>query len=259
MNIDHTQSRVWIGTSWKMNKTISEAQSYLESLDLAQVPACITPFVLPPLTALATLAATPNRDSRLLLGAQNAHWGEEGAMTGEVSMRMIKEAGAQLVEIGHSERREFFGESDHDVARKARAAVDQGVTPLICVGESEAVRNGGDHVAFVRNQVGQALSLLDPTQHDQVMIAYEPRWAIGEFGRKPKLTEVAQVLDQIALQLEDLASGVQIPLLYGGSVDSDNAQGLVGLESVNGLFIGRSAWNVAIFNEILVHCGIICP
>ena len=86
-------------------------------------------------------------------------------MTGEVSMRMIKDAGAQLVEIGHSERREFFGENDQDVARKVRAAVDQGITPLICVGESQAVRSAGDHVTFVRNQVGQALSLIDPTEH----------------------------------------------------------------------------------------------
>lgn len=259
MKIDHTRTRVWIGTSWKMNKTIIEAQSYLESLDLAHVPACITPFVMPPLTALATLATAPNRDSRLLLGAQNAYWGEEGAVTGEVSMRMIKDAGAQLVEIGHSERREFFGESDQDVARKVHAAVDQGITPLICVGESQAVRSAGDHVTFVRNQVEQALSLLDPTEHGQAMFAYEPRWAIGEFGRKPAVAEVAQVLDQLALQLEDLGNGVQIPLLYGGSVDAENARDLVELESVDGLFIGRSAWSVDAFNQILMRCGAIFP
>lgn len=259
MNMDHTQTRVWIGTSWKMNKTLSESEFFLQSLDLSQVPECITPFVIPPLTALATLATSSSRDSRLLLGAQNAHWGEEGAMTGEVSMRMIKDAGAQLVEIGHSERREFFRETDHDVARKARAAVDQGVTPLICVGESEALRKAGDHVAFVKNQVVQALSLLVRAQHGQVMIAYEPVWAIGEFGRKPKAAEVVEVLDQLALQLEDLSSGVHIPLLYGGSVDTDNAQELVELESVNGLFIGRSAWTAINFNKILQLCGTNCP
>jgi len=91
------------------------------------------------------------------------------------------------------------------------------------------------------------------------MIAYEPVWAIGEFGRKPKAAEVVEVLDQLALQLEDLSSGVHIPLLYGGSVDTDNAQELVELESVNGLFIGRSAWTAINFNKILQLCGTNCP
>jgi triosephosphate isomerase len=245
-------STVWVGTSWKMNKTIPEAREYVDRLATAGVPGGVQAFVLPPHTALAAVRDRVPAGLPLLLGAQNAHWAAEGAGTGEVSMRMVKDAGASLVEMGHSERRESFGETDETVARKARAALDHGLTPLVCVGEPAAVRQAGGAADFVVAQLRAATALLAPEELRGVLVAYEPVWAIGTSGRPATPAEVAPVLATMADAVAQLSGGGGCRgLLYGGSVDAGNAARLLAVDHVDGLFVGRSAWTAEGLLELL--------
>jgi triosephosphate isomerase len=249
---------VWIGTSWKMNKTIAEARDYVTRLMSAALPASVQTFVVPPHTALAAVRDCMPPDAPVLLGAQNAHWAAEGAWTGEISMRMAKDAGAQLVELGHSERREYFGETDETVALKARAAVDHGLVPLICVGEPLAVRETGRAEEFVAAQVRTATALLTPDEVRTVLVAYEPVWAIGSSGRSATPSEVAPVMSVLAHELAERSRGEGCrALLYGGGVDPGNAAGLLRDRHIEGLFVGRRAWDVTGLLE-LVEIGSAC-
>lgn len=244
--------RIWIGTSWKMTKTIAEAVAYACRLGPDAVPDGVLPFVLPAHTSLAAVRDALPEGSPVMLGAQNAHWAAEGAGTGEVSMRMVADAGATIVEIGHSERREAFGETDVTVARKVRAALDAGLTPLVCVGEPATVRDSGRAVEHVTGQAGAALAAVAPGEVPAVLLAYEPVWAIGTGGRAATLDEVSPVLAAVAGRVREAGAGASCRgLLYGGSVDTTNATGLLGDEHVDGLFVGRAAWEVTGFLELL--------
>jgi L-erythrulose 1-phosphate isomerase len=245
---------LWVGTSWKMNKTLAEAESFVDELLAFGIPSGVQPFVLPPHTALARVRERIPPGSPILLGAQNAHWAEEGAWTGEISMRMAKDAGATLIEIGHSERREHFGETDRIVALKAAAAVAKGLIPLICVGEPLAVRDVGGAEDFVRLQLQIALSELASDEISQVIIAYEPIWAIGEQGIPPSLDQVTPVMALIN-DVVTTAGGPARAVLYGGSVNRQNATELLGNPNTHGLFIGRAAWEASGFIEILKLCA----
>jgi len=247
---------VWIGTSWKMNKTIPEALAYIDELLQTRVPEGVQAFLLPPHTALAAVRDRVPAGHSLMLGAQNAHWAAEGAGTGEVSMRMVQDAGAVLVEIGHSERRQHFGETDATVARKARAAVDQGLLPLICVGEPAAVREGGRAEEFVLAQVDAAVSLLSAEEIPDILIAYEPVWAIGETGRPATRAEVGPIMAAVSGRLAEHSTGRGCrALLYGGSVDPTNARALLADPHIDGLFVGRAAWTAAGLTALLALGG----
>lgn len=245
---------LWVGTSWKMNKTLAEAESFVDELLAFGIPSGVQPFLLPPHTALARVRERIPPGSPILLGAQNAHWAEEGAWTGEISMRMAKDAGATLIEIGHSERREHFGETDRIVALKAVAAVAQGLIPLICVGEPLAVRDVGGAEDFVRLQLQIALSELASDEISQVIIAYEPIWAIGEQGIPPRLDQITPVMALIN-DVVTTAGGPARAVLYGGSVNTQNATELLSDPHTHGLFIGRAAWEASGFIEILKLCA----
>lgn len=230
----------WIGTSWKMNKTLGEAEAYTAALRRAGVlgDRRIQPFMIPPFTALATVCRAL-ADTPVLVGAQNMGWADRGAFTGEVSPVMVKDCGARLVELGHSERRRLFGETDETVNRKVKAALAHGLRPLICVGETAQEKDWGVAVETVVRQVKIALSGLDEAALEQVLIAYEPVWAIGEHG-SPATPDYAQWIHR---RIAEALPG-PVPVLYGGSVDEDNSAAFAALPEVAGLFIGRSAWNV---------------
>jgi len=247
-------SRLWIGTSWKMNKTLAEADSFIDELLTYRIPAGIQPFVLPPHTALARVRNRLPTNSPVLLGAQNAHWAAEGSWTGEISMRMAKDAGATLIEIGHSDRREHFGETDRMVALKVAAASAHNLIPLICVGEPLAVRNAGGAEDFVRVQVQAALSELAPGEIGRVIIAYEPVWAIGERGIRPTMEQIAPVMALINDVVGPEARSARA-VLYGGSVDPQNAAELLSVPHTDGLFVGRAAWAASGFIELLNVCA----
>jgi triosephosphate isomerase len=245
---------LWVGTSWKMNKTLAEADSFVDELLAFPISSGIQSFLLPPHTALARVRDRLPADSPILLGAQNAHWAREGAWTGEISMRMAKDAGATLIEIGHSERREHFGETDRIVALKAAAAVAHGMIPLICVGEPLAVRDVGGAEDFVRVQLQIALSELASGEIGQVIIAYEPIWAIGEHGIPPTLDQITPVMALIN-DVVTTAGGPARAVLYGGSVNTQNATELLSDPNTHGLFIGRAAWEASGFIDILKLCA----
>lgn len=251
----------WIGTSWKMNKLRAEARDYareylelVRDVDLAQ----IQPFVLPPVTSLGAVLEVLRERTNVMLGVQNAHWAESGPYTGEISMAMAADAGAEIVEIGHAERRQLFGETDQSVNRKVRSALRSGLTPLLCVGEPSDAFAEGRSREFV---LGQLRAALDGVRDlSSVLVAYEPIWAIGTSGRAPDPAEVAPVME--CLQ-EAVGSGQSVPgrragaVLYGGSVHTGNAPGLLALSSVDGLFVGRAAWRAEGFVEIL-RCATRC-
>lgn len=246
-----TDHPTWVGTSWKMTKTLAEARDFVDQLHTGPLPPGVQPFLLPPHTALATVRDRLPEGSPVLLGAQDAHWSGDSEWTGEVSMAMVADAGARIVEIGHSERRTGLAEDDAVVARKMTAATASRLIPLLCVGEPLAVREAGDAERYVGEQLTSALAGLTPAEISRVLIAYEPVWAIGARGRPARPEEVAGVLTRIAQIAAGLAEGAAPVVLYGGGVHTDNAAELLALPSVGGLFVGRAAWTAAGFAQLL--------
>lgn len=245
---------LWIGTSWKMNKTLAEARVFAEGLLRASIDPRLQPFVIPPFTAVrevkAMLAAT-----RVNVGAQNMHWADHGAWTGEVSPVMLKDCGLDIVELGHSERREHFGETDETVGLKTEAAIRHGLTPLICIGESLAEHQAGRAQEVLEAQVRRALANLTGAQKQaEILLAYEPVWAIGEKGI-PASSDYADARHAEIIAVAADVLGRKIPCLYGGSVSPRNCQELISCPHVDGLFIGRAAWNVAGYLDILDRCA----
>lgn len=237
---------LWVGTSWKMNKLRGEARQYAQQLKSASTHGWpgVQPFIVPPATSLA-LVSDILVDSPVRVGAQNAHWEDAGPWTGEVSVPQVKDAGATVVEIGHSERREFFGETDETVNRKVLATLTHGLTPLVCFGEPLDVFSNGGSIAYVMRQVEKALEGVSDLS--EVLLAYEPIWAIGENGRPARPEDIAPVIASLSQEWGNKVKG----LLYGGSVSVENAKGLLEIPGVGGLFIGRSAWQVDGYIEIL--------
>ena len=234
--------QLWIGTSWKMNKLRAEARQFAETLaasafargDAARL------FVIPPFTAVAEVADVL-AGTRVTVGVQNLHWAEAGAWTGEISAAMAADCGATLAEIGHSERRTHFGETDETVALKAAAALRHGLTPLVCVGDTRAEYDSGRTAEALDRQVRAAVSRLRPDEAGRVVIAYEPVWSIGEGGTpaEPGFADRQQALIKRTLRE---VTGQEVRVLYGGSVNAANCRDLAAQPNVDGLFIGRSAW-----------------
>ncbi|GAA2853401.1 triose-phosphate isomerase [Streptosporangium fragile] len=244
----------WIGTSWKMNKTLAEARAFVDGLVAARdALGGVRAFVIPPHTAIAAVRERLPSDVPVLVGAQNAHWEPAGAYTGEVSMGMVADAGATLVEIGHSERREYFGETDDTVARKVAAAAAAGLTPLLCVGEPAEVRAAGGEIDWIAGQVSRGLSRLAAHDLRKVVVAYEPVWAIGDLGREASPHEIAPVMEMLSTRFGpggDARHKISA-VLYGGSVNRFNAAALLDVPGTDGLFVGRAAWDVAGFVELV--------
>ncbi|MCW2308434.1 triose-phosphate isomerase [Rhodobium gokarnense] len=239
----------WIGTSWKMNNTIAETRSYLTELAAAPLPDAMSVFVVPSFTALPAARETIG-DAPVHLGAQNMHWDEKGAHTGEISPLMLLECGVEIVELGHSERRTDQAESDADVNAKVRSAIAHDLRPLVCVGDHEEELAAGASAETVIRQVKLAFSGIDTSQLSRSLIAYEPVWAIGESGRvaSPEHVEAVHRAVRDLLDTHGLAS---VPVLYGGSVNAGNAGALAATKGVGGLFVGRSAWTAGGFLEVI--------
>jgi len=246
---------LWIGTSWKMNKTLGEAVAYAVALrafvERARPQARV--FVAPPFTALGAVCAVL-RESPVLVGAQTMHWADDGPFTGEISPLMVKDCGARLVELGHSERRAECGETDATVNRKVLAALRHGLRPLVCVGETAPEKERGLVGERVGRQVATALGGVPTAAIGEVLFAYEPVWAIGAAGAPAEPAYVdaahARIRDVVAGLYGDAAAEC-LPVLYGGGVDRANAAALVTRPHVDGLFVGRAAWDVATFAELI--------
>ena len=263
----------WIGTSWKMKKTLAEAREYASGLASALEENTrlstagagdggVQPFVIPPHTALAAVAEElgekANSCGGVQLGAQNAHWEDAGAWTGEISVPQAMDAGATVIEIGHSERREHFAETDRTVRLKVEAALRHGAMPLLCVGEPAEVRDAGGSAEHILAQTRAALEGLTDSQRARVLVAYEPIWAIGSAGRPAQIHELEEPFAALRGEFGGSASGCAgsaaggvAGLLYGGSVNLDNAADLLAMQDVDGLFVGRTAWNLDGFLALL--------
>ena len=246
----------WIGTSWKMNKTLAAAQAFAEALakaDAARDPR-IQRFVIPPFTAVRQVKEILAASS-LKVGAQNMHWADQGAWTGEISPLMLKDCNLDLVELGHSERREHFGETDETVGLKVEAAVRHGLIPLICIGETMADRESGRADEVLEREVEGALGKLSTEQRQApILLAYEPVWAIGENGI-PATAEYADARQREIISVAKSVLGRRVPCLYGGSVNPGNCAELIACPHIDGLFIGRSAWEPDGYLDILARCS----
>ena len=231
----------WIGTSWKMNKTRIEALAFARELkgaspvDLARVHA----FVMPPFPYIADVAEVL-RGTSVRVGAQNMHWADHGAWTGEISAPMLRDCGASLVEIGHSERRQHFGETDETVALKTAAALRHGLTALVCIGDSRAEYESGETAKVLARQVRALLKHVGKDALGHVLIAYEPVWSIG-VGGVPATPEFANEQHVGIAEMVAALTGGHLPILYGGSVNATNCAALVSQHQIDGLFIGRAA------------------
>lgn len=250
----------WIGTSWKMNKTLAEGLAFAEALRQAvgTVDDRLQPFVIPPFTLVREVKKAL-AETRVKVGAQNMHWRDAGAWTGEVSPVMLTDCGLDLVELGHSERREHFGETNNTVGLKAAAAVAHGLVPLICVGETLAEREAGRADEVLTAEVEGALAHLDDNQRKaQILLAYEPVWAIGENG----IPASADYADRQHALIKRVAAKFlpgEPPVLYGGSVNPGNAAELIRQPHIDGLFIGRSAWQPDGYLDILKRAAAALP
>ena len=241
-----------MGTNLKMYKTAGETQAYLSALQsLTQdLRRDVTLFVIPSYPALERAANTV-KDKAILLGAQNMHPEEQGQFTGEVSPLMLKEFDLDIVEIGHSERRHVFHETDEQENKKVLSALNHGFTALLCVGETAEQKAAGiaDEVLAMQLKIG--LSGVLPEQAGGVWIAYEPVWAIGVNGIPAPADYVKARHASIRRVLNGLFPETEIPVLYGGSVNPQNAEELIVQPNVDGLFTGRSAWQAENFNALI--------
>jgi triosephosphate isomerase len=245
--------RPFIVGNWKMHRTPAEAAGYLRKIvpGLTALAGGRDIAVAPPFLAFHSAREILN-GSGVALAAQDAHWEEEGPFTGEISAKMLKETGCRFVIVGHSERRESFGDTDRRVNRKARAVIFWGMTPIICVGEKADEREAGRAPDVVDAQVKRALANLKLNREQTLVMAYEPIWAIGT-GRNATPGEAAEMHRRIRAELaltfgQDRASGMRI--LYGGSVTPSNARTLLATEGIDGALVGGASLDGESFNEI---------
>lgn len=247
--------KLYFGSNLKMYKNICDTASYLEQLQILTMDLSrdkYTLFIIPSYTSLQQ-ASRETDQSLIWLGAQNMCWEDEGPFTGEISPLMLQELGLKIVELGHSERRHVFKEHDDMIRKKVNAALSHGFTTLLCIGESSKDKDLGISNEILRIQLKTGLLDVKTQDLSNLWIAYEPVWAIGENGR-PATAEYAQEKHSlIRSTLIELFGqcGVEIPILYGGSVNSENAPSLITQPDIDGLFVGRSAWKADAFNSLI--------
>ena len=242
-----------IAGNWKMYKTVADAVKYVKEFRaLAKDVANVEIVVAPPFTALHAVAEAA-RNSNVIVAAQDLHWEREGAFTGAVGAPMVREAGAEYVIIGHSERRTLFGETDDGVNRKTHAAFAAGLTPIVCVGETLDQRERSETMAVLDRQVNKGLDGLTADQLTQLVIAYEPVWAIGT-GRTATPDQAQEAHRHIRQRLQQwfgAAAAEACHVIYGGSVKPENTRDLMGQADVDGALVGGASLDVASFWEIV--------
>ena len=249
-----TIRRPLIAGNWKMYKTGPEAVAFVNALKDAVADASdVDVMIAPPFTALS-LTADAIAGTSIGLGAQNLHWEPEGAYTGEISTQMLNAAGCRYVIIGHSERRQYFGETDQTINRKIDAAAKADLMPVFCIGETESQRDAGETFSVLDKQVKNGLESLFPENLKSLVVAYEPVWAIGtgKTATKEQAQEVhAYVRKWFAKTYgTEFAQGLRI--LYGGSVKPSNVKDLMAMEDIDGALVGGASLDPDSFSR-LVH------
>jgi triosephosphate isomerase len=227
--------------NWKMNHGPAAARDFLTRF--LQVTSPVPGrrlWFFPPSVAITAAAEAAQGREDVTVGAQNVHWEAKGAFTGELSIPLVKEAGAQVTLIGHSERRHLFGETNEQVGRKLTAVIKAGLTPLVCVGETLAERESGRTEQVVTRQVGTLLERIGPEDWERVVLAYEPVWAIGT-GKNATPDDAAQVHGLIRFELGRRGVTGRVPILYGGSVNPGNVLELLARVELDGVLVGGAS------------------
>ena len=242
-----------IAGNWKMNKTPAEARALIEELkaSVSRVKWCEIVLCVPFVDIPAALKAT--KGFRASIGAQNMHYEKSGAYTGEISAQMLAELGVKYVIIGHSERRQYFAETDVTVNKKIHAALDAGLRPIVCVGESLQQREQGVTLEFIRQQVKIALGGVEPSAVKRIIIAYEPIWAIGT-GKTATADQAEEVCGWIRDCIRELYGARiarAVTIQYGGSMNAKNAAELLGKTNVDGGLIGGASLKAPDFAAIV--------
>jgi triosephosphate isomerase len=243
----------YLAANWKMHKTVAEAAAFIDAL-LPQIAATQSDVVIcPPFTALSAVVER-RYGTAVKVAAQNMHEADSGAFTGEVSASMLVELDVEAVVLGHSERRQFFGETDEALARKVPAALAADLEPILCVGESEEARDAGQTEAVLERQLQADLAEVEGGKLGQVVIAYEPIWAIGT-GRTATPEQAQEACAFIRDTLRERGGADAVRILYGGSVKPGNAAELLSQPDIDGALVGGASLDPADFAAIVKAAG----
>lgn len=241
-----------IAGNWKMHKTSAEARAFFRALKAAKETKGVETVICAPFTALPALVEAA-KDSGIGIGAQNMHWEEKGAFTGEISPVMLKDLGVQYVILGHSERRSYFAETDETVNKKVHAAFAHELIPIICVGETLEEREAGQTKQVVGQQVEKALAGLASEQVKRVIIAYEPVWAIGS-GKASTADDAQEVIGfirkMVANQYDQQVAN-EVRIQYGGSVKPDNIGAFLDQPDIDGALVGGASLEPESFDRLV--------
>src|ERR1700676_1844335 len=242
-----------IAGNWKMYKTIADTRAFFAAFSPLVAEANYCDIVVAPPFVSVPAAVELARSTKISIAGQNVYWEKDGAFTGEVSPAMLQEAGCRYVIIGHSERRQFFGETDEGVAKKTKAALAAGLTPIVCVGETLAHREAGQAENVCLTQFRGGPGALTPEGFSRILLAYEPVWAIGT--GKTATPEIAasahRFLRQCAVEQFSPAQASALRILYGGSVKPDNIQGLMAQEELDGALVGGGSLDPKSFASLV--------
>lgn len=243
---------VYIVGNWKMNKTIEEALNFVDTIAPTITKANSTVMLAVPYTAIKSLS-DKTKETKVIIGAQNMNAATTGAFTGEVAALMLKDAGAQFVLLGHSERRKLFAETNEVINKKVKKALESNLQPILCIGEEYEDHQAEKTQEVLKKQLEECLADIDKSAMSSLIIAYEPVWAIGT-GMSLDAEAAGIVHKNIRLLLEDLYGKKQaqaIPVIYGGSVNLSNAKSFLATEGVDGLLIGSASLHPETFAKII--------
>jgi triosephosphate isomerase len=246
----------FIAGNWKMYKTVQEAVVFVKELRRLVKDVTDVEIVVAPAFTAVHAAAEAARNTNIGIAAQDVYWEREGAFTGEVSPGMIKEAGAQYVIVGHSERRRLFGETDQIVNRKAMAGMASGLTPIVCIGETLEERERAETLGVLDRQIKEGLKAFTAAQVADLILAYEPVWAIGT-GRNATAAQAEEAHAHIRGRLQEwfgAEAADRCHVLYGGSVKPDNIRELIAQADVDGALVGGASLDVESFAGIVTAC-----
>jgi triosephosphate isomerase (TIM) len=248
-----TARRPLIAGNWKMYKTGPEAVDFLKAFKpLVEGATGVDIMIAPPFTALS-LAAREIEDADIQLGAQNLDWHPEGAYTGEIAAGMLTAAGCRYVIIGHSERRQYFGETDETINRKIQAATEAGLIPVFCIGETETQRDAGETFSVLDKQVQNGLQGQLSEKLESLVVAYEPVWAIGS-GKTATKEQAQEVHNYLRQRFGELFNGdfaKRLRILYGGSVKPSNIKDLMAMQDIDGALVGGASLDPASFSQLV--------
>lgn len=244
------QRRTLIVANWKMNKTVPEAISFFINFKATRIPPDRDVAICPPFTSLSDVSREIQGTS-LFLGAQNMHYKEKGVFTGEISPPMVKEFGCSYVILGHSERRKIFGEDDTLINKKVKSALEYGITPILCIGETREERKKKKTEEVVRKQVLKGLEGMKDIK--DLAIAYEPVWAIGtgDNATPKQAQEVHAFIRKVIAKAHSKEKADNVRILYGGSVTPENSKGLLKQKDIDGFLVGGSSLDVEKFSKIV--------